>query len=233
MIPTKTPERAGGVTDRRPLQTHEQQIARQKAAELADVAMRLQSARETPDLLVITAELASAFFACPLVAVASLGRKTALLDVAGPAAELVRDEAAVPTSPWCRSLAGNEPLTVPTASRPVEACVTHAPLIPGRGRAVGVLSLYWSGAPADLTYLGAFSTHVAVAMESLWYQTRLHLSMETHRLESSSLGMLMERYGIDSGEAYDVLSGVSLEHNVKLREIARRVIDERELPASG
>jgi hypothetical protein len=223
------------------LRTDEQRTARHKAAELADVAMRLQSARETPELLAITAELASAFFACPLTGVASLGRKNTLLDVDGPAAELVRDEASVPTSTWSRSLATNEPLTdsVPTgtsASRLVEAGVngvTHAPLIPGRGRAVGVLSLYWSGTPADLTYLGPFSTHVAVAMESLWYQSRLNVSMEAHRVVSSSIGILMERYGIDSRAAYDVLSGVSLEHNVTLREIARRVIDDRELPASG
>ena len=213
-----------------PLRTDDEQIVRRKAAELADVALRLQSARDTTDLLTVTAELAATFFACPLVGVATLGRDAALLDVAGPAADLLRDDAATPAGAFRRSLEVAEPVSadVRDARR-----VTHVPLIPGRGRAVGVLSLYWPGTVTDLTYVRPFSTHVAVAMESLWYQHRLHASIETHRLVSSSLGVLMERYGIDSREAYEVLSGISLEYNVKLPEIARRVIEDRDLPVSG
>lgn len=204
---------------------------RRKAADLADVAMRLQSTRDTTDLLTVTAELAATFFACPLVGVAALGRDAALLEVAGPAADLVRHDASAPAGALRRALEAGEPVSTdgPSDARRV----THVPLVPGRGRAFGVLSLYWPGATPDLTYVGPFSTHVAVAMESLWYQHRLHASIEAHRLVSSSLGMLMERYGIDSREAYEVLSGISLEYNVTLPEIARRVIEERDLPVSG
>ncbi|MET9268551.1 ANTAR domain-containing protein [Kribbella sp. NPDC003557] len=212
------------------MRTDDEQSVRRKAAELADAALRLQSAMDTTDLLTVTAELAAAFFACPLVGVAALGRDAALLDVAGPAADLVRDEASVPTSALRRSLEAGEPLSA--GGQGGERRVTHVPLIPGRGRAFGMLSLYWPGAAPDLTYVGPFSTHVAVAMESLWYQHRLHASIEAHRVVSSSLGMLMERYGIDSREAYEVLSGISLEYNVTLPEIARRVIEDRDLPVS-
>ena len=213
-----------------PLRTDDEQIVRRKAAELADVALRLQSARDTTDLLTVTAELAGAFFACPLVGVATLGRDAALLDAAGPAADLLRDDASAPAGALRRSLQAGEPLS--DGGQSGGRRVTHVPLIPGRGRAVGVLSLYWPGTATDLTYVRPFSTHVAVAMESLWYQHRLHASIETHRLVSSSLGVLMERYGIDSREAYEVLSGISLEYDVKLPEIARRVIEDRDLPVS-
>ncbi|MEU8224015.1 ANTAR domain-containing protein [Kribbella sp. NPDC048915] len=212
------------------MRSDDKQGVHREAAELAEVAVRLQTARDTGDLLTVSAELAQTFFACPFAGVATLGRASTLLDVAGPAAELIRGEAAVPDSAWHQALAGNEPTVAGHPGSP-DGQVTHVPLIPGRGRAVGVLSLY--GAGAKLTYGRAFATHVAVAMESLRYQDKLHRSMDAHRVVSSSLGMLMERYNIDAREAYDVLSGISLEHNVKLPEIARRVIEDRNLPVTG
>ena len=39
------------------------------------------------------------------------------------------------------------------------------------------------------------------------------------------MGILIERHRIVPGEAFDVLRRASQDHNVKLREIARRVID--------
>jgi hypothetical protein len=201
----------------------EKQGGHGEAAELADVALRLQTARNTSDLLTVSAELAATFFACPQVAVTALGRNAIVLDVAGPAADLVRAEVTATDGAWHRATAGAGPVR--------GDAVTHVPLIPGRGRAVGVLSLY--DGSVDLTYVRAFATHVAVALESLRYQDKLRRSMDAHRVVSSSLGMLMERYNIDAREAYDVLSGISLEHNVKLPEIARRVIDDRDLPAAG
>ena len=125
------------------------------------------------------------------------------------------------------------PATCKALPRPVFRELTHVPLVPGRGRAVGVLSLYWTGPVADQADLQRFSTHVALAVETLWYQQRLQASIEVHRVVSSSLGVLMERYGIDSVEAYDVLSRVSLEHKVKLRDIAVRVIDDHDTLAQG
>ncbi|MGZ0148189.1 ANTAR domain-containing protein [Kribbella sp. WER1] len=203
--------------------------ARGRAAELGQVALQLHAAEQLPDLLAVTAGVAAGFFGCPRVGVASLGPRAVLLDVAGPAAELVRTEVADPASAWRRSVEANEAMTTGAEA----GGTTHVPLVPGRGRAVGVLSLYWSREIADPAYLGPFCTHVAVAMESLWYQTRLQTSMDAHRLVSSSLGILMERYGIDSRQAYDVLSDVSLQHKVRLREIARRVVDDRDLLASN
>ncbi|MGW7686313.1 ANTAR domain-containing protein [Kribbella sp. NPDC054772] len=223
-----------------------ERVVRPTAATFGDVALRLHSAREMNELLVVTAELAAEIFACSLVGAATLSRGATLLDVAGTAAGFVRDEAAVPTSAWHRTLAASESLSVDVsvgirdvpalAAGLTEAGVrglTHVPLVPGRGRAVGVLSLYWTGTAADQVDLQRFATHVALAMETLWYQHRLQASIESHRVVSSSLGILMERYGIDSREAYDVLSQVSLEHKVKLRDIAGRVIDDQDLLAPG
>ncbi|MFF0344326.1 GAF and ANTAR domain-containing protein [Kribbella sp. NPDC004875] len=223
-----------------------ERLVRPTAATFGDVALRLHSAREMAELLVVTADLAAEIFACPLVGVATLSRGAALLDVVGTAAGFVRAEAAEPASAWHRTLDAGESLSVDASVgiRDIRALapglteagvreLAHVPLVPGRGRAVGVLSLYWTGSPADATDLQRFATHVALAMETLWYQHRLQASIETHRVVSSSLGILMERYGIDSREAYDVLSKVSLEHRVKLRDIAVRVIDDQDLLASG
>jgi hypothetical protein len=50
-------------------------------------------------------------------------------------------------------------------------------------------------------------------------------AVESHRLVGQAMGILIERHRIVSEEAFDVLRRASQDHNVKLREIARRVID--------
>lgn len=50
-------------------------------------------------------------------------------------------------------------------------------------------------------------------------------AVESHRLVGQAMGILIERHRIVSEEAFDVLRRASQDHNVKLREVARRVID--------
>jgi hypothetical protein len=50
-------------------------------------------------------------------------------------------------------------------------------------------------------------------------------AVESHRLVGQATGILIERHRIVSEEAFDVLRRASQDHNVKLREIAQRVID--------
>jgi AmiR/NasT family two-component response regulator len=50
-------------------------------------------------------------------------------------------------------------------------------------------------------------------------------AVESHRLVGQAMGILIERHRIVSDEAFDVLRRTSQDHNVKLREVAQRVID--------
>jgi hypothetical protein len=56
-------------------------------------------------------------------------------------------------------------------------------------------------------------------------EANLERAVESHRLVGQAMGILIERHRIVSEEAFDVLRRASQDHNVKLREVAQRVID--------
>jgi len=56
-------------------------------------------------------------------------------------------------------------------------------------------------------------------------EANLERAVESHRLVGQAMGILIERHRIVSEEAFDVLRRASQDHNVKLREIAQRVIE--------
>jgi len=56
-------------------------------------------------------------------------------------------------------------------------------------------------------------------------EANLARAVESHRLVGQAMGILIERHRILSEEAFDVLRRASQEHNVKLREVAQRVIE--------
>jgi hypothetical protein len=56
-------------------------------------------------------------------------------------------------------------------------------------------------------------------------EANLERAVESHRLVGQAMGILIERHRIVSEEAFDVLRRASQDHNVKLREVAERVIE--------
>lgn len=56
-------------------------------------------------------------------------------------------------------------------------------------------------------------------------EANLERAVESHRLVGQAMGILIERHRILSEEAFEVLRRASQDHNVKLREVARRVIE--------
>jgi hypothetical protein len=56
-------------------------------------------------------------------------------------------------------------------------------------------------------------------------EANLERAVESHRLVGQAMGILIERHRITSEEAFEVLRRASQDHNVKLREVARRVIE--------
>lgn len=55
--------------------------------------------------------------------------------------------------------------------------------------------------------------------------------LDTNRQIGQALGLLMERYELDPGPAFEVLKRYSQDNNRKLHDVAQELIDTRELPS--
>jgi hypothetical protein len=69
-----------------------------------------------------------------------------------------------------------------------------------------------------------FTAHVSLALNSVTVREQLTEAMRTRDLIGQATGILMERLDIDATEAFDSLVRASQRENVKLRDIARRVV---------
>ncbi|MFI5736048.1 GAF and ANTAR domain-containing protein [Kribbella sp. NPDC051587] len=186
-----------------------------EAAAFAELALRLHVVRDLDELVATIVTAAQETFGCDLAAVAVLGPRQQVRSVDGPAADLVEAAVATGTGAWWTAL------TTRSIQHEDEA-VVHAPITPGSGRPSGLLSL-WLTEPVDLRRISHFCTYAGIALEGLWYQERLRRSMDTHATVGSGIGMLMERYSLDRGAAYDVMSKIAIEDGVRLKEIAQRL----------
>ncbi|MEW2808294.1 GAF and ANTAR domain-containing protein [Streptomyces massasporeus] len=69
-----------------------------------------------------------------------------------------------------------------------------------------------------------FSTHVGIALDSATVREQLTEAMHTRDLIGQATGILMERQGIDATAAFESLVRASQRENVKLRDLARRIV---------
>ncbi|MFE2508765.1 ANTAR domain-containing protein [Streptomyces naganishii] len=70
-----------------------------------------------------------------------------------------------------------------------------------------------------------FTAHVSLALESATVREQLTEAMRTRDLIGQATGILMERMNIDAAESFDSLVRASQRENVKLRDLARRIVD--------
>ncbi|MFB8244837.1 ANTAR domain-containing protein [Streptomyces sp. NPDC055952] len=78
----------------------------------------------------------------------------------------------------------------------------------------------------DATRIGRlFTAHVSIALDSATVREQLTEAMHTRDLIGQATGILMERQGIDAAAAFESLVRASQRENVKLRDIARRIVD--------
>ncbi|MGW1722717.1 ANTAR domain-containing protein [Streptomyces sp. NPDC002306] len=70
-----------------------------------------------------------------------------------------------------------------------------------------------------------FTAHVGLALESATVREQLTEAMRTRDLIGQATGILMERLNIDAAEAFDSLVRASQRENIKLRDLARRIVD--------
>lgn len=73
-----------------------------------------------------------------------------------------------------------------------------------------------------------FTAHVGIALDSATQREQLTEAMRTRDLIGQATGILMERLDIDASEAFASLVRTSQRENVKLRDLARRIVDAGE-----
>ncbi|WP_380163372.1 GAF and ANTAR domain-containing protein [Jannaschia sp. R86511] len=104
------------------------------------------------------------------------------------------------------------------------------------GDDLGALNLYSYKANAfddESEHVGLmFASHAAIAYASIRRQTQLAEAVSSRLLIGQAQGMLMLRYDLDEGQSFALLVRASQTTNVKLREIARQVVDTRQLPTA-
>ncbi|MET7291856.1 GAF and ANTAR domain-containing protein [Streptomyces griseoloalbus] len=75
-----------------------------------------------------------------------------------------------------------------------------------------------------------FTAHVRIALDSATVREQLTEAMRTRDLIGQATGILMERLDIDAAGAFDSLVRASQRENVKLRDLARRIVDAHSAP---
>lgn len=70
-----------------------------------------------------------------------------------------------------------------------------------------------------------FTAHVSLALDSATVREQLTEAMRTRDLIGQATGILMERMDMDAAEAFESLVKASQRENIKLRDLARRIVD--------
>ncbi|MFY0408881.1 GAF and ANTAR domain-containing protein [Solicola sp. PLA-1-18] len=96
------------------------------------------------------------------------------------------------------------------------------------GRRVGALNLYRATSgpfdPEDASLAQDFAQHSAVALSHLLRIDHLEVALSTRTLIGQAQGILMERHGVDAERAFSILRRYSQDENVKLRDVAQRLV---------
>lgn len=72
--------------------------------------------------------------------------------------------------------------------------------------------------------------HASIALASARSEESLHQAIDGRKLVGQAQGILMERFELDDGQAFDVLRRYSQTTNTKLIEVARLLVSTRQLP---
>lgn len=71
----------------------------------------------------------------------------------------------------------------------------------------------------------ALAAHIAIAVSSAETQQQLREAIDTRTLIGQAVGIVMERYRLDAGTAFQVLVRTSSHANVKVRDIAAELVE--------
>jgi GAF domain-containing protein len=111
--------------------------------------------------------------------------------------------------------------------------VLDVPLTTSRGT-VGVLGLYSAKpdafGPDEEAIAHILARHASVAVASARHEGHLAQAVDARKLVGQAMGILMERFDLDSDQAFAVLRRYSQDTNTKLRDVAQQLIETRKLP---
>jgi GAF domain-containing protein len=101
---------------------------------------------------------------------------------------------------------------------------------------LGALNLYGKDASAfsdeDIHDGLALAAHVSVALAAAQKVQQLETALGGRTVIGQATGMLMERFDLDPGRAFSVLSRMSQQNNVKIRELAQQIVTTRKIPTT-
>lgn len=72
-----------------------------------------------------------------------------------------------------------------------------------------------------------FATHAALALGRAQREASLNTALDSRKIIGQAIGIVMERYALDEGRAFQYLSRVSQTTNVKLRDVAGELVRQR------
>ena len=111
------------------------------------------------------------------------------------------------------------------------ACVRVGTLGPVHGTLLVVAPEPAAFDPGSVHRLRLLAVHAATALVAAQQQENLWQAVDARKLIGQAQGMIMERFGLDTDQAFAVLLRYSQDRNLKLRSVAEQLIEERELPA--
>ena len=93
----------------------------------------------------------------------------------------------------------------------------------------GVITVCSTGAeridPEDERLVTLLAAHAGVAVERALREANLKAALQTRKLIGQAVGLVMERFGLDEEMAFRYLVRLSTNSNVKLRDIARQLLN--------
>ena len=105
------------------------------------------------------------------------------------------------------------------------------------GDNLGALNLYSREADAfddrSVTVGELFAAHAAVAYSAAQRESALERALVSREVVGQAQGILMERGRLTAAQAFAALQRASQDRNVKLAEVARRLVETGEVPAAG
>lgn len=105
------------------------------------------------------------------------------------------------------------------------------------GTTLGALNLYAGRAGAfdqdSVDTALIFATHAAEALSKARLVGNLEAALESRHVIGMAQGVLAVRYDVSYESAFTVLQRYSNDNNIKLRDVARSVLETRELPGAS
>jgi GAF domain-containing protein len=95
----------------------------------------------------------------------------------------------------------------------------------------GGLNLYATATdeidPTVATMAELLATHAAISLGHARREADLNAALRTREKIGQAVGMVMQKFDVDADVAFSYLARVSQTENVKLREVANRIVDRR------